>query len=323
MPVRVLGKCGGYTSDIADGIAYAVDNGAKVINMSLGGYGDCGSYLQSKINYATNDTNKATVVVAAGNSSDDASNYSPANCSNVITVAATNRLGGKAGYSNFGNDVDLAAPGGDSNGYILSTLNDGSTTQGNAAYSYYQGTSMATPHVAAAAGLLYVQNSNTTPVDVEWQLVDSARPFPASCSNCGSGILDAGLALNSSTTPPPTVTVPEDPAWNSVTGNNDGTVRLSWIDYSDNEDGFTIKVSRKLNRKKWSGYELLANVPSDQNPLIHTIGAGTYHFSIESYNSAGNSEPVFYTTDVKVTDSSGDDGSDGGGSTKCHPRRGC
>ncbi len=208
VPVRVLGACGGYTSDIADGMIWAAGgnvsgvpsnpNPAQVLNLSLGGSGACDSVTQSAINTARGLG--ATVVVAAGNSNVNASNASPANCSGVITVAATNRSGGKASYSNFGSVVDLAAPGGqmssanDSNG-ILSTLNSGSTTPGSDNYAYYQGTSMAAPHVAGVAALVYAVDPAITPDEVESILKSTTRSFPSSCSSCGTGIVDATAAL--------------------------------------------------------------------------------------------------------------------------------
>src|SRR5690606_30182781 len=114
-------------------------------------------------------------------------------------VAATNRSGGRAYYSNYGNVVDLAAPGGDvrvsgSNG-ILSTLNTGTTTPGSDTYAFYQGTSMAAPHVAGVAALVLSVNSALTPDGVESLLKSTARPFPASCSGCGVGIVDAAAAV--------------------------------------------------------------------------------------------------------------------------------
>jgi len=210
VPVRVLGTCGGYTSDIADGIIWAAGgsvgnipvnpNPAQVINLSLGGSGSCDSVTQNAINEAR--ALGATVVVAAGNSNADAANYSPASCAGVISVAATDRSGGRAPYSNYGNVVDVAAPGGaqsfanDPEG-VLSTLNSGTTTPASDTYEYYQGTSMAAPHVAGAAALLYQADPAITPDEVETALVDSARAFPGTCAQCGSGIVDATAALDS------------------------------------------------------------------------------------------------------------------------------
>ena len=204
VPVRVLGKCGGYTSDIADGIIWAsggtvsgvpnIAARAQVINMSLGGGGACDTTTQNAINSAR--SRGTVVVVAAGNESQNASNSNPANCSGVITVAATNRSGGRASYSNYGTIVDVAAPGGDSGAAILSTLNAGTKSPGADSYAGYMGTSMATPHVAAVVALMLSKNPNLTPDDVEARLKSSARPFPASCSGCGAGIVDASAAVD-------------------------------------------------------------------------------------------------------------------------------
>ncbi|MET9762475.1 S8 family serine peptidase [Streptomyces sp. NPDC006372] len=207
-PVRVLGKCGGYDSDIIDAITWASGgtvsgvpantNVAKVINMSLGGGGACSTATQSAINGAVN--RGTTVVVAAGNENQNVSNASPANCNNVIAVAATNRAGSRASYSNYGSLVDIAAPGGETrtstaNG-ILSTLNSGSKTPSSENYAYYQGTSMATPHVAGLAALVKSANSALTPAQIESAIKANARALPGTCSGgCGAGLADAARTV--------------------------------------------------------------------------------------------------------------------------------
>ena len=203
VPVRVLGRCGGYMSDIADGIIWAAGgnvsevpenpNPAQVVNLSLGGSGSCSFTSQAAIDIAR--SRGSTVVVAAGNANTDASNSTPANCTGVITVAATNRAGARAYYSNYGSVVDMAAPGGGSGGGILSTLNTGITNPGSDSYEYYQGTSMAAPHVAGVAALLYATDPSITPDGVEIILKNTSRAFPGSCSQCGSGIVDAAAAV--------------------------------------------------------------------------------------------------------------------------------
>jgi serine protease len=222
VPLRVLGRCGGYTSDIADAIIWGSGGSvsgvpansypAKVLSLSLGGSGSCDNTTQTAINTAR--SRGAVMIVAAGNSNTDASSASPANCSGVIAIAATNRSGGRAYYSNYGSLVDVAAPGGDtrssaSNG-ILSTLNAGTTTPGADSYAWYQGTSMATPHVSAVAALMFAVNGSLTPDNVESMLKSTARPFPASCSGCGAGIVDAAAAVAAAQggggTPPPPAT---------------------------------------------------------------------------------------------------------------------
>lgn len=207
LPVRVLGRCGGYISDIADGIAWASGapvsgiptnpNPAKVANLSLGGSGACSATLQNAVNTAR--SRGTTVIVSAGNSNANASGFNPANCSGVVTVASTNRSGGRAYYSNFGAIVDVAAPGGDTrtssaNG-VLSTLNTGATTPGGDAYAYYQGTSMSAPHVAGVAALMLSVRPTLTPTQVENLLRTTTRAFPATCSQCGTGIVNATAAV--------------------------------------------------------------------------------------------------------------------------------
>ena len=207
VPVRVLGRCGGYTSDIADGLVWAAGgtvsgvpanpNPARVANLSLGGTGPCGTTMQNAINSAR--ARGTVVIVAAGNESQNAQNSSPANCSGVVVVAAVNRSGGRAYYSNFGSVVDVAAPGGAMNvnagDGVASTLNAGTTTPGADAYAYYQGTSMATPHVAGVAALMLAVNPSLTPAQVETTLRNTVRAFPAACSQCGTGIVNARAAV--------------------------------------------------------------------------------------------------------------------------------
>ncbi|MFE0735989.1 S8 family serine peptidase [Streptomyces sp. NPDC058855] len=239
--VRVLGKCGGSSSDIADAITWASGGSvpgipanatpAKVINLSLGGASStCPSVYQTAINGAVQ--RGTTVVVAAGNSNANTSGFTPANCSNVITVASTSREGNRSYYSNYGTAVDVSAPGGETrratdtpgtvttpeNG-ILSTLNAGTTVQSTENYKPYQGTSMAAPHIAGLAALLKSAKSTLTPADIETAIKSNARPLPGTCSGgCGSGIADAAKTVDAvtGTTTPPTGTV--------FTNNTDVTI---------------------------------------------------------------------------------------------------
>lgn len=206
---RVLGKCGGATSDIADAIVWAAGGSvsgvpanatpARVLNLSLGSVAptSCSATMQNAINSAR--SRNSVVVVSAGNSNANAGNFQPANCSGVITVAATDRGGAKASYSNFGATVEIAAPGGEiatlANG-VLSTLNTGITTPGSDSYQFYQGTSMAAPHVAGVVALMLSKNSSLTPDQCLTHLQSTARSFPGSCSQCGSGIVNAAAAVS-------------------------------------------------------------------------------------------------------------------------------
>ncbi|MET0617634.1 MAG: S8 family serine peptidase [Luteibacter sp.] len=223
LPVRVLGHCGGYDSDIADAIVWAAgghvdgvpDNThpAQVINMSLGGYGACAdSPMSDAIALAL--ARGTSIVVAAGNDSDDAVNYAPASCPGVITVGATGITGREAFYSNFGKTVTVAAPGGGiyldddplsgqqvDNGFIWSLSNFGTTVPTTPAYAGLAGTSQATPHVAAAvamvqAGLVTSGLDPLSPATMKKLVAATARPFPVKQPQAlGSGILDIEAAL--------------------------------------------------------------------------------------------------------------------------------
>jgi serine protease len=232
VPIRVLGRCGGFTSDIVDGMRWSAGltvagvpanpNPAKILNLSLGGPRACGTSYQNAIN-AINAAG-AIVVIAAGNSNANAANHQPGNCNGVVTVAATDRDGNRTFYSNFGTVVEISAPGGETNtnspspapqNGVLSTLNTGLTTPGTASYAYYQGTSMAAPHIAGVLSLM-VSLDPTLNFTQSLQILQStARAFPAgsSCttSTCGSGIVDAAAALNAVINPPPTSTAGPSP----------------------------------------------------------------------------------------------------------------
>jgi serine protease len=224
LPVRVLGKCGGYTSDIADAITWASGgtvsgvpanpNKARVLNLSLGGGGACSATMQNAVNGAR--ARGAVVVAAAGNSAMDVRNASPANCTGVIAVAATGRTGGRARYSNFGTLVALAAPGGDGASGVLSTLNSGRSGPLADTYALYQGTSMAAPHVAGVAALMLAANTNLTPDVIAAQLKSTARAFPASCTGCGAGIVNAAAAAAWAKNSAAPVVVAESEANNTI-----------------------------------------------------------------------------------------------------------
>ena len=196
--------CGGSLSDLTAAIRWAAGiavpgvppnaHPAKIINLSLGYYLGAGKTcalndpsLQSAINDVTTQKG-VSVVVAAGNDNVDAKAFSPASCNNTVTVAATARDNTKAWYSNFGPSIDVAAPGGetkDANGVIdknndgkpdgvLSTLLNSNGSQ--FIYAYYQGTSMAAPHVTGVISLMLAKNPALTPAQLLAQLKATANP---------------------------------------------------------------------------------------------------------------------------------------------------
>lgn len=152
LPVKALDNSGaGTTYSVAEGIIWAADNGAKVINLSLGNYAES-QFLHDAIKYAYD--RDIVIVSAAGNDNTERPGY-PAAYPEVIAVAATNPSGEKASFSNFGDYVDVAAPG-----------ESIASTYPGSQYAALSGTSMASPHVAALAGLIRSLNPNLTNTEV-------------------------------------------------------------------------------------------------------------------------------------------------------------
>lgn len=160
MPVKVLDYTGaGWSSDIASGIRYGVDHGARVINLSLGG-----SYSQLEHDAVIYAHNAGGVVTApTGNDGIELIEY-PAGYGESIAVGASDDTDARAWYSTYGKDIDVIAPGSN----ILSTVND-------SWYAYMDGTSMAAPHVAGLAGLILSKNPGYTADQVKWHIEAGAN----------------------------------------------------------------------------------------------------------------------------------------------------
>lgn len=203
LPVRVLGKCGGYDSDIIAGMrwaaGFAVDNvptnpnPARILNLSLGSKADpCSDAYRSVISDLT--AAKVLVVAAAGN--DGLAVGTPANCTGVVAVAGVRHTGTKVGYSNLGPEVTVSAPAGncvtDSGACLyplLSTTNSGATGPVSSTYtdSYNAGlgTSFATPLVAGTAALMLSTDSSLSNAELISLLKSTARSFPTTGADTG------------------------------------------------------------------------------------------------------------------------------------------
>ena len=188
----------GTSHDIAEGIRWAVNHGARVINLSLGG-GARSLAMESAVAYARR--RGAVVICAAGNSGSRGVSY-PAAYPGAFAVSAVGPQGRLAPYSSFGPQIAIAAPGGDKSqgeesGVLQQTLAEGSTRE--AAYRWFQGTSMATPHVAGAAALV-MSLGVSAPGAVEGLLRSAAQDPPENSSErYGSGLLDAAAAVRKAT----------------------------------------------------------------------------------------------------------------------------
>jgi serine protease len=230
LPVRVLGKCGGYDSDILDGIVWAAGlpvpgapfnpTPAQVINLSLGGTGACTPAYTAAFDAALAFGVVRAIVAAAGNSAEDVSNHTPASCKEVIAVASTTYTGLLARYSNFGAGVAVSAPGGtinfnlpDEGIFVLS--NSGTTTPNGPppfgdTIKTLGGTSFAAPMVTGTISLMLAVAPYLTASQIRQIITTTAKPFPqgsdCTTARCGAGILDAGAAVQAAkATPPPPV----------------------------------------------------------------------------------------------------------------------
>lgn len=202
LPVRVLsadsqGECTGTPSDVAAGIQYAVEHDAKVINLSLGPDVQLlgGNAIPHAVQKAA--ASGAVVIFSAGNADDEiAQSYG----SDALVVAATGPNGRLATYSQHGEGISVAAPGGEpgprdacSQAICITSLYPGGK------YAVAAGTSMAAPHVAGLAALLFGQKPTRGRENVMARITDTARPL----AGAGSGLVDAKAALGVTSTPRP------------------------------------------------------------------------------------------------------------------------
>ena len=302
VPVRVLGTCGGYDSDIADAIIWASGgtvsgvpanaNPAEVINLSLGGSGACGTTTQNAINSAV--SRGTTLVIAAGNDNTNVSNASPANCANVIAVASTTSTGARSSFSNYGSLIDIAAPGSS----ILSTLNSGSTTPGSETYASYNGTSMATPHVAGVVALLQsVSTTPKTPAQVEALIKANVTPFPSTPSQTiGPGILNAKAVVDAANgTTPPTGTLTNGVPVTGLSGSTGtelrytlavpaGATGLKFVTSGGSGDAdLFVKFG---SAPTTASYDCKSEGSTNAETCnIATAQAGTYHVLVRGYSA--------------------------------------
>lgn len=292
MPVKVLNRRGsGSFDDIADGIYYAVNNGADVINMSLGGASSL-AILEDAVNYAW--THGVVVVCAAGNEDTSAPSY-PAAYVNSISVSATTSIDTLASYSNYGTTIDIAAPGGDSgdnngDGYDDMILQN-TFSRNSEGYYFYAGTSMASPHVAGVAALVKSANPSLTNAEIRNILETTAEDLGASGwdQSFGHGLVDAYAAVM------------------AAGGGGGGDVTPPILS-NFSETGITT-TSAVIN---WTTNEAADSVvnygPEVSNPALVTSHSveltglapdTTYNYTAESTDAAGNTGsfgPLSFTT---------------------------
>ncbi|MCL2003155.1 MAG: S8 family serine peptidase [Oscillospiraceae bacterium] len=274
IPVKVLSDQGlGSTSLVDAGIRYAADRGAAVINMSLGGAGTSQS-TRNAVQYANG--RNAVVVASAGNDGANAAGYTPANIPEVITVTASDSRGGRAYFSNFGNVIDVAAPGVS----IISSIPGGR-------YAAYDGTSMAAPHVSGSVALLksdprYADFNPSAIKTVLHGLTDDAGA-PGFDIYFGHGIINMAKAVSSE--PPalpkdaeaPVVTV--QPQGAAVTRGSAYNLSVTAV----SPDGGSL--SYQWYRASGFGWSLIANAASPVYSVpTNTLGTNSYYVLVTNTN---------------------------------------
>lgn len=285
--VRVLGRGGGSDSDIAAGIIWASGGlvadlplnvtPARVINLSFGGEGVCPPQYQEAIDDAI--SRGTVVIVAAGNSDTDASTTTPANCDGVITVAASNSDGQKTSFSNYGEVVDIAAPGMS----ILSTMNSGLTGVDLPNYALKSGTSMSAPYVAGIVALMLFNEPSLTPADVETRIKNQSNQtfFVEGVW----GIINAALLLG-------VPEIPQSPTNVAAIrfGPTTTTRTVSWSAATSGSVA-TKYIARAYLRPSGDSPVMWCSTASLTCNLSNLVKGATYYLDVISGNTGGYSPP--------------------------------
>ena len=272
MPIRVVDSSGNTTySAMANAITWAADHGARVISMSLAGP-SASSTLQNAVNYAWN---KGSVLFAAAGNYSTSSPYYPAACDNVVAVGASDANDALSGYSNYGNWVDLVAPGDN----LMSTNNGGG-------YGYYTGTSGSTPVTAGVAALVLSANPNLTASQLVSILKQNADDLgaPGVDNTFGSGRVNAYRAVTAAggggstdtTAPAVSITSPANGATVSgtisITGTSSDAGGISKVElYVDN----ALKSSTTAAAFSFSWNST-------------TVGNGSHTILVKAYDPSNN-----------------------------------
>ncbi len=297
MPLRFLNATGGgWMSDAALAVQYAVNKGVKVSNNSYG-------YGTNSVNQSLYDAINASksighvFVAAAGNSGTNLNrnnNHYPGthDLDNIICVAATDMNDQLATFSNYGAaKVDLGAPG----VYVLSTYLLGWNGPGSW-QAYLDGTSMASPHVAGAVGLVYCQNPTWTYQQVRAQIINTARPVASLAGlTVSGGVLNAAAALGVAYPTPPMA-----PSSVSAIKLSAGLARINWADNSSNESWFELVRETKVGNS-WGSAINLPNVGANTVTTTNSGVSGTnYRYKVRAVNGYGESAWSAWSAQVKL-----------------------
>ena len=237
MPVKVMDSSGkGTDEDIIKGIKFAADNGANVINMSLGGYG-ANPLLEDAVNYAAS---KGLVICASTGNDGREEIYYPAAYSECMAVGATNRSKVRASYSNYGNEIDVVAPGGQGPSDWIWQVTYATAGDHNSPFvpKGMDGTSMACPHVAGLAALIKSHNPTWTRMDIRTAIEKTCRDLGTTGwdEETGWGFIDAAAALGAPRPKPAT-------EWYLAEGSTNGGFETWVLIQNPGETGTTAQVT--------------------------------------------------------------------------------
>jgi serine protease len=295
MPVKVLNSSGSGTwTSVANGIRFAADNGADVINLSLGGSGGA-TVLADAINYAW--SRGVVICAAAGNSGTSTIGY-PAVYANCIAVAATRFDGNLAPYSQYGTGIDVSAPGGDTSvdqngdgygdGVLQQTFGSSVTSFG---YYFYQGTSMATPHVAGVAALVKAARPSATAAEIRAAIESTCvdRGAAGYDTTFGYGIVDANAAVDAilgGGGGGGDVTPPAAPTGLTASAGN-ATVALDWSNNNEADlDGYIVyRATNAGGPFSALNATLLAASAYTDNAVTNGT---TYYYRVTAVDTSGN-----------------------------------
>lgn len=288
MPVRVLDNAGsGTLVNVANGINFAANNGAKVINLSLGGGGS--STLQSAVDNAWNKG--VFLACAAGNSNTSSTSSAyPGAYSNCFAVASTTSSDARSSFSNYGSWVEVAAPG----SAIYSTWI-------NSSYNTIDGTSMATPHVAGLAGLLASQG--LTNAQIRQRICETSDAISGTGTYWTCGRINADRAVKAGTTSPtPTPTPTPAPSTERIVNGGFESGTTPWVQSSSG--GYQLIDTTRPHSGSYSAYlggYNNANETIYQTVTVPTNGTLTYWWYMSTQETGG----AYDYLRVRLHDSSG------------------
>jgi serine protease len=335
LPVRVLGKCGGYDSDIIPAMRWAAGlavpgvpanpNPAQVLNLSLGYQSSCGAAYTSVVA----EINAAGTVVVAAAGNDGVTVGAPANCPGVLGVAGLRHVGTKVGFSDLGLEVAVSAPGGNCVNEtgpclypLLSTTNTGvqapQTATYTDSYDVTLGTSFSSPLVAGTAALMLSANPALTPAQVASALKSSARAFPTTGGDSGAPVCQApsdtpqdSECYCTTNTCGAGMLDADGAVARALTGpfpalSATATAPAAGTSVTLSAAGSSALAGRSVASRAWTitqgaGLAEFVGATNGTQAVVHTTGAGVVEVQLTVTDSAGTSASLRQRLDVAAT----------------------